>query len=64
MSKVMDIAEYWADMMYPEIPSGPHSLQREKIRTAYMLGFERGYKIAARARLSAVEHMTNDKQEE
>jgi hypothetical protein len=60
MSKVMDIAETWADMIYPEIPSGPHSVQREKIRTAYMLGFERGYKIAARARLPSVEYMIDD----
>jgi hypothetical protein len=51
MSKIMDAAEEWADMIYPELKSGPHSLQRDKIRTAYMLGFERGYKIAARARL-------------
>jgi len=60
MSKITDIAESWADMIYPEIPSGPHHLQREKIRTAYMLGFERGYKIAARARLLSVEYMTDE----
>ena len=56
----MDAAEEWADMLYPEIPTGPHSVQRKKIRTAYMLGFERGYRIAARARLSSLEYMTND----
>lgn len=60
MSKIMDIAESWADMIYPEISSGPHSAQREKIRTAYMLGFERGYKIATRARLTSVEYMTDE----
>lgn len=47
-------------MLYPDIPTGPHSVQRKKIRTAYMLGFERGYRIAARARLSSLEYMTND----
>lgn len=56
----MDAAEEWADMLYPELKSGPHSIQRDKIRTAYMLGFERGYKIAARARLSAAEYMTKE----
>lgn len=60
MSKIMDAAEAWVDMLYPEIPTGPHSIQREKLRRAYMLGFERGYTIAARARLSSVEHMVND----
>jgi len=60
VSKLLDIAEEWADMIYPEIPSGPHHLQRKKIRTAYMLGFERGYKIAARARLSGIQYMTNE----
>lgn len=56
----MDLAEEWADMMYPDMPSGPHSIQRKKQRTAYMLGFERGYKIAARARFPAVEYMIDD----
>ena len=60
MSKIIDAAEEWADMLYPEIPTGPHSTQRKKIRTAYMLGFERGYRIAARARLPAVEYMIDD----
>ena len=60
MSKLLDAAEYWADMIYPEIPTGPHSMVRKKQRTAYMLGFERGYKIAARARLPAVEYMTKE----
>jgi hypothetical protein len=60
MSKLMDAAEEWADMLYPDIPTGPHSAQRTKIRTAYMLGFERGYKIAARARLPAIEYMTKE----
>ena len=60
MSKILDAAEAWVDMIYPEIKSGPHSLQRNKIRTAYMLGFERGYKIAARARLTSLGYMTND----
>lgn len=60
MSKLIDAAESWADMLYPEIPTGPHSVQRKKIRTAYMLGFERGYKIAARARLSAAKYMTKE----
>lgn len=56
----MDMAEEWADMLYPELKSGPHSIQRDKIRTAYMLGFERGYKIAARSLL--LEEDANDKQ--
>ena len=56
----MDAAEEWADMLYPELKSGPHSIQRDKIRTAYMLGFERGYKIATRARLLPKD--TDDKQ--
>lgn len=60
MSKILDAAEAWADMIYPEIESGPHSIQRKKIRTAYMLGFERGYKIAARARVPSLEFMTDD----
>lgn len=60
MSKILDIAEEWVDMLYPEIKSGPHAVQRKKIRTAYMLGFERGYKIAARARLPAVEYMVKE----
>ena len=60
MSKIMDEAEEWVDMLYPELKSGPHSIQRDKIRTAYMLGFERGYKIAARARLLHKE--SNDEQ--
>ena len=60
MSKILDAAEAWADMIYPELPKGPHYLQREKIRTAYMLGFERGYKIAARARFPSLEYMTDD----
>lgn len=60
MSKVIDAAEAWADMIYPEIESGPHSLQRDKIRTAYMLGFERGYNIAARARLPSLVYMTDE----
>ena len=60
MSKLLDAAEAWADMIYPEIASGPHAAQRKKIRTAYMLGFERGYKIAARARLPAVEYMAKE----
>ena len=60
MSKILDAAEAWADMIYPEIESGAHSIQRKKIRTAYMLGFERGYKIAARARFPSLEYMVND----
>lgn len=64
MNKVLDAAEQWADMIYPDIPSGPHSTVRKKQRTAYMLGFERGYKIAARARLPCVEYMVNEKPEE
>ena len=56
----MDAAESWADMLYPEIPTGPHSVQRKKIRTAYMLGFERGYGVAARARLPAIEYMAKE----
>lgn len=64
MSKIMDIAESWADMIYPEIPSGPHSKQREKIRTAYMLGFERGYKIAARARVLDLEDIDDNAETE
>ena len=56
----MDMAEEWADMLYPELKSGPHSIQRDKIRTAYMLGFERGYKIASRSLL--LEENANDKQ--
>lgn len=60
MSKILDAAEAWADMIYPEIKSGPHSLQRDKIRTAYMLGFERGYRVAARARLTSLEYMTDE----
>jgi hypothetical protein len=59
MSKIMDAAEEWADMIYPELKSGPHSVQRNKIRTAYMLGFERGYKIATRAKFPIEED--NDK---
>lgn len=55
MSKILDAAEEWADMLYPEIPTGPHSIQRKKQRTAYMLGFERGYKMAMRSRLPALE---------
>ena len=60
MSKIMDAAEEWADMLYPELKSGPHSIQRDKIRTAYMLGFERGYKIATRTKFPIKED--NDKQ--
>lgn len=60
MSKIMDMAEEWADMLYPELPRGPHHLQREKIRTAYMLGFERGYKIAARARVLDLEDIDDN----
>jgi hypothetical protein len=56
----MDAAEHWADMLYPEIPTGPHSVQRKKIRTAYMLGFERGYGVATRARLPAIEYMVKE----
>ena len=63
MSKLLDIAEEWADMIYPEVKSGPHSTQRKKIRTAYMLGFERGYKIAARARLPAVKYMIKEEED-
>lgn len=60
----MDMAEAWADMIYPELESGAHSAQRKKIRTAYMLGFERGYKIAARARLSSTEYMTKEQDDD
>lgn len=60
LSKVMDKAEEWVDMLYPEIASGPHSIQRKKIRTAYMLGFERGYKIAARARMFELEDIDDN----
>lgn len=63
MSKLLDAAEHWADMIYPDIPTGPHAAQRKKIRTAYMLGFERGYQIAARARLPSVEYMTKEEED-
>lgn len=64
MSKVMDMAEEWADMMYPDMPSGPHSIQRKKQRTAYMLGFERGYKVAARARVLDLEDIDDNAETE
>lgn len=56
----MDLAEKWADMMYPELKAGAHSVQRRKLRTAYMLGFERGYKTASHARLPIMENDNDD----
>lgn len=49
------------DAVYPPLaPSTSHWRTREKQRIAYMLGYERGYRDAARARFLDEEYTAND----
>lgn len=39
-------AKAMVDKQYPMLPRGPHRLAREKLRRAYLIGFEAGYRLA------------------